>query len=259
MTDAPSTALIVGATGSIGRLAVSEALRQGYRVRALVRDPGRAGNLPGEVELVVGDLTEPATLPAAVDGVDAIVFTHGSTTREQDVRDIDYAGVANILKALNGRTVRIALMTAIGTTRPGVAYAGWKRRSERLVRASGNPYTIVRPGWFDYNEPGQRAIVMLQGDTRQSGTPRDGVIARDEIARVLIDAIRCEAADRKTFELVAETGPEQGDLTPVFAALDTDQPDALDGMRDSRTAPLEHEPQSFQRDLAEVTALCSRE
>ncbi|WP_330996549.1 NAD(P)H-binding protein [Burkholderia diffusa] len=25
----------------------------------------------------------------------------------------------------------------------------WKRRSERLVRASGNAYTIVRPGWFD--------------------------------------------------------------------------------------------------------------
>jgi uncharacterized protein YbjT (DUF2867 family) len=27
----------------------------------------------------------------------------------------------------------------------------WKRRGERLVRASGLPYTIVRPGWFDYN------------------------------------------------------------------------------------------------------------
>jgi uncharacterized protein YbjT (DUF2867 family) len=31
----------------------------------------------------------------------------------------------------------------------------WKRRGERLVRASGLPYTIVRPGWFDYNDAGQ--------------------------------------------------------------------------------------------------------
>ncbi|GAP53617.1 NAD dependent epimerase/dehydratase, partial [Arthrobacter sp. Hiyo6] len=69
------------------------------------------------------------------------------------------------------------------------AYARWKLRSERLVRASGNPYTIVRPGWFDYNQPDQRTIVMLQGDRRQSGSPADGVIARDQIARVLIDSL----------------------------------------------------------------------
>ena len=187
MNAHPSTLLMVGATGSIGRYAVAEALRQGYAVRALVRDRARAVRiLPDGVDLVIGDLTRPDTLGPALDGVDAIVFTHGSTTSERDVRDNDYTGVANILKALDGRRTRIALMTAIGTTRPGVAYAQWKLRSERLVRASGNPYTIVRPGWFDYNQPGQRKIVMLQGDRRQSGSPADGVIARDQIARVLI-------------------------------------------------------------------------
>ena len=254
MTDRPTTVLIVGATGSIGRHAVTEALGQGYRVRALVRDAARARRLPDEVEFVIGDLTRPATLPAAVDGVDAIVFVHGTTTRESDVRDVDYTGVANILKALDGRRVRITLMTAIGTTRPGVSYAEWKLRGERLVRASGNPYTIVRPGWFDYNEPNQRTIVMLQGDTRQSGTPRDGVIARDEIARVLIDALSSEAADHKTFELVAEGGAEQDDLTSVFATLATDAPGALDGAKDAAVLPLESEPELFRRDLDAVRA-----
>jgi uncharacterized protein YbjT (DUF2867 family) len=56
--------------------------------------------------------------------------------------------VRNILTVLAGRPVRIALMTAIGVTAPA-DYYDWNRRSERLVRASGNPYTIVRPGWFD--------------------------------------------------------------------------------------------------------------
>ncbi len=191
MSHRPSTVLIVGATGSIGRYAVAEALQQGYAVRALVRDQNRAARiLPDGVDLVIGDLTRPATLGPAVDGIDAIVFTHGSTTSERDVRDNDYTGVANVLKALNGRRTRIALMTAIGITRPGAAYAQWKLRSERLVRASGNPYTIVRPGWFDYNQPDQRTIVMLQGDRRQSGSPADGVIARDQIARVLIDSLQ---------------------------------------------------------------------
>ncbi|MDR7084696.1 uncharacterized protein YbjT (DUF2867 family) [Arthrobacter ginsengisoli] len=255
MNPRPSTVLVAGATGSIGRHAVAEALRQGYAVRALVRDRARAARiLPDGVELVVGDLTRPETLEPATAGVDAIVFTHGSTTNERDVRDNDYAGVANVLRALGGRRVQIALMTAVGTTRPGVAYAQWKLRSERLVRASGNPYTIVLPGWFDYNQHDQRTIVMLQGDRRQSGTPADGVIARDQIARVLIESLHIDAADHKTFELVAEHGPEQTDLTPVFGALLPDSSESLDAVEDAVDLPVTSEPETFRHDLATISA-----
>ena len=65
MSTRPTTVLIVGATGSIGRHAVVEAVHQGYRVRALVRNPARAKSLPEQAELVVGDLTRPDTLDAA--------------------------------------------------------------------------------------------------------------------------------------------------------------------------------------------------
>ncbi|MCG2623168.1 SDR family oxidoreductase [Arthrobacter sp. I2-34] len=252
MTSGPSTVLIVGATGSVGRYAVAAALRQGYAVRALVRN--RARVLPDSVELAVGDLTRPDTLGPAVEGVGAIVFTHGSTTRERDVRDNDYAGVANILRALGGRRVRFALMTAIGTTRPGVAYAQWKLRSERLVRASGNPYTIVRPGWFDYNQPGQRKIGMLQGDKRQSGSPADGVIARDQIARVLIDSLHLDAADHKTLELIADHGTEQDDLTAVFNTLTPDPGESLDAAEDTVDLPVTGEPATLRQDLAAISA-----
>ena len=78
MTTRPRTVLVVGATGSIGRLVVDEAIAQGYAMRALVRDPGKARQLPASVQLVVGDVTRPGTLPAAVDGVDAVVITLGS-------------------------------------------------------------------------------------------------------------------------------------------------------------------------------------
>lgn len=255
MNDRPSTVLVVGATGSIGRYAVAEALQHGYAVRALVRDQARAVRiLPEGVDLVIGDLTRPDTLGPAVDAVDAIVFTHGSTTGERDVRDNDYTGVANVLKALDGRRAYIVLMTAIGTTRPGVAYAQWKLRSERLIRASGNPYTIVRPGWFDYNQPDQRTIVMLQGDRRQSGSPADGVIARDQIARVLIDSLHIDAADHRTLELVAEHGPDQDNLTAVFASLSPDSDASLDGTEDIVDLPMESEPEMFRRDLAKIRA-----
>ncbi|MBT2595918.1 NAD(P)H-binding protein [Arthrobacter sp. ISL-72] len=145
-------------------------------------------------------------------------------------------------------------MTAIGTTRAGVAYAQWKLRSERLVRASGNPYTIVRPGWFDYNQPDQRKVVMLQGDRRQSGSPADGVIARDQIARVLIDSLHTDEADHKTLELVADHGPEQEDLATVFGSLTRDSGESLDAAEDTVDLPVAKEPERFRQDLATVSA-----
>ncbi|MDQ1058640.1 uncharacterized protein YbjT (DUF2867 family) [Arthrobacter globiformis] len=114
---------------------------------------------------------------------------------------------------------------------------------QRLVRASGNAYTIVRPGWFDYNQPDQRKIALLQGDRRQSGSPADGVVARDQIARVLIDSLHIDAADHKTFELVADQGPEQEELTTVFTSLTPDSKEFLDGAEDLVDLPIDDEPQ----------------
>src|SRR3974390_2298132 len=49
----PATVLAVGATGSVGRLVGAEALEQGYKLRALVRNPDKAGGvLPSQADLV---------------------------------------------------------------------------------------------------------------------------------------------------------------------------------------------------------------
>ena len=100
-------------------------------------------------------------------------------------------------------------MTAIGVTNRDGDYNrrteahDWKRRGERLVRASGLPYTIVRPGWFDYNKADEHRLVFLQGDRRHAGDSSDGVIARRQLAEVLVASLTSDAALRKSFELVA--------------------------------------------------------
>jgi uncharacterized protein YbjT (DUF2867 family) len=256
MTIPRMTVLVVGATGSIGRLVVEEALRQGHAVRALVRTPGKSRRLPPEAQVVVGDVTRPDTLPGAVDGVDATVFTLGSDgAGKVGAESVDYGGVRNVLDALGSRTVRIALMTSIGVTNRTGAYNrateahDWKRRSERLVRVSGLPYTIVRPGWFDYNSPDEHQLVLLQGDTRQAGDPSDGVIARRQIAEVLVRSLASDHALRKTFELIATTGPAPDDFDALFAPLDADPQGALDGVHDMANMPLEDEPRPVRDDL----------
>ena len=261
MSTTTMTVLVVGATGSIGRLVVAEALRQGHAVRALVRDAARARGLPQDAQRVVGDLTRAETLAAAVESVDAVVFTHGSSGGgKSGAEQVDYGAVRNVLRALAGRSVRLALMTSIGVTNREGAYNrsthihDWKRRGERLVRASGLPYTIVRPGWFDYNEQDQRRLVLLQGDRRHAGDPSDGVIARQQIAEVLVRSLTSDAARAKTFELVAERGPAPKDLEPLFTALEADAAGALDAVRDAANMPLDDEPASVRDDLRQLSA-----
>ncbi len=261
MTVPPMTVLVVGATGSIGCLVVAEALRQGYAVRALVRTPGKARRLPQKAQVVPGDVTRPETLAGAVDGVDAVVFTLGSDgAGKVGAESVDYGGVRNVLGALGSRTARIALMTSIGVTNRTGAYnrateaLDWKRRSERLVRASRLPYTIVRPGWFDNNGPDEHRLVLLQGDTRQAGDPSDGVISRRQVAEVLVSSLGSDHALRKTFELIATAGQAPDDFDALFAPLDADPQGALDGVHDMTNMPLEDEPRPVRDDLDAVLA-----
>lgn len=249
------TVLVVGATGSIGRLVVEESLRRGFTTKALVRESSstRARGLAPGVELVIGDLSDAGSLAAAVENVDAVVFTHGS--HGGDVEAVDYGGVRAVLTALGDRPARISLMTAIGVTvhdgphNRSTGAHDWKRRSERLVRASGRPYTIVRPGWFDYNEDDQLQLVFLQGDARRAGNSSDGVISRRQLAQVLVAALTSPEADHKTFELVAERGPATLQDALPFAATERDDLAGLDGVRDPDTLPLDAEPQTVLDDL----------
>jgi len=261
MSAAPLNVLVVGATGSIGGLVVDEAIRQDHKVRVLVRDLRRASKLPAGAERTVGDLTLPDTLVAAVDGIDAIVFTHGADGGgKAGAEHVSYGGVRNVLAALRGRRVRVALMTAIGVTNRTGSYNrstaahDWKRRGERLLRAGGLPYTIVRPGWFDYNAADQHRLVLLQGDTRQAGDPSDGVVARAQIAQVLVRSLTSASATRKTFELVAERGPATVDFDGLFASLDADTPGELDAVRDAPNMPLPQEPERVLEDLRRLAA-----
>ncbi|MFI6500661.1 NmrA family NAD(P)-binding protein [Nonomuraea typhae] len=65
------TFLVTGATGKAGRHVVDGLLRQGRKVRALTRNPGGV-RLPDAVEVVKGDLADPATLDGLFDGVTGV-------------------------------------------------------------------------------------------------------------------------------------------------------------------------------------------
>ncbi|MFI1968394.1 NAD(P)-dependent oxidoreductase [Streptomyces cinnamoneus] len=87
------TCLVTGATGYIGGRLVPELLAAGYRVRALARSPAKLRDHPwaGDVEVVRGDVTDAASVGAALRGIDvAYYLVHalgtGETFEETDRR-----------------------------------------------------------------------------------------------------------------------------------------------------------------------------
>jgi uncharacterized protein YbjT (DUF2867 family) len=254
--------LVAGATGSIGLHVVNTAIEMGHQPIALVRNKHKVKWLPRGADVFYGDVAMPETLTHLPKDIDAIIFTLGSDGQGRiGARAIDYGGVRNILRIFKDTPVRIALMTTIGVTaRLGswnqrTEVHDWKRRAERLLRASGHSYTIVRPGWFDYNNEDEHRIVMLQGDRRHTGTPEDGAISRAQIARVLVSALTNDKAKNKTFELVAIRGEAQQDLTPLFADLQSDDPQKNDGVLDTDNMPLSEEPECIINELNPNSAL----
>lgn len=106
----PGRVLVTGATGFIGgRVAELLALRDGWNVRALVRQPGSASRLARlPVEMVLGDLGKPAELARAVAGCDAVVHCAIGTAygNRKEIFEITVEGTRRLAEAARAAGVK---------------------------------------------------------------------------------------------------------------------------------------------------------
>ena len=115
--------LVMGGTQGTGYHIARRLLGDGYRVRVLAQNEAKARVRFGDtVEIMVGDVTQPATLPPALTGVDHVIVTVGVTKRpasERLVKAVEYDSTLNVLAAARdaGLAGRFMYMSAIGTTR----------------------------------------------------------------------------------------------------------------------------------------------
>jgi uncharacterized protein YbjT (DUF2867 family) len=155
MTNIDRTVVVLGATGQQGG-AVAAALRaDGWRVRAVVRDPSghRARSLTvGGVGIVRGDLRDPDSLRAAFSGAHGVFSVQPNSgqagadvTNEDEVRF--GAAVAEIAERCGvAHLVYSSAVTAGSAT--GVAHLDTKSRIEAHVRKLDIAHTIIRPATF---------------------------------------------------------------------------------------------------------------
>jgi len=165
--------MVTGGTGFLGSHAVKALADAGHDVRLLVRSPARIAPALGphgltDVDHVVGDVTDAASVAQALEGCDAVLHTANVYTldprRAQEMRDVNPRGTANVLRAAHERGMdpivhvssNAALMPSpdrpltpespLGD--PPGAYSQSKVEAERIARglqAEGAPVVIVNP------------------------------------------------------------------------------------------------------------------
>jgi uncharacterized protein YbjT (DUF2867 family) len=137
--------LVTGATGTVGRQVVSQLPAAEVRVRALTRNPDAAGLPPG-VEVVRGDLTDPAALDRCLDGVDAVFLVWTAPA----------GAVPAAVDRMAEHARRIVFLSSPHQT-PHPLFqqpnplAAMHAEIERLIQASGLRWTFLRPGMFAAN------------------------------------------------------------------------------------------------------------
>lgn len=214
------TIVVIGATGTIGSIVVARLVDRGRPVRAVTRDPHRASRiLPPGAEITTGDILSVAEMTPILADASAVIFTHGG---DHDQGKVYVEAIRTCLTAIKDPAAPIILMSSINVTNPAPGpYQGLlitKGEGEKVVRESGHPYCVIRPGWFDAVEPGDNAIVLAQGDTISTQGVR-----REHVAETMIAALDFPQALGKTVEVFSQPGSPYPDWAHLFGGTTTIQ------------------------------------
>jgi NADH dehydrogenase len=150
--------LVVGATGLVGGEVCRRLAARGIPARALVRatsDPAKVEALRSlGLDLVQGDLRDPASLTDACRGVSAVISTISSMpfAYEAGVNDItttDMEGSLHLVDAARAAGVQHFVYTSFsGNIDLDFPLRNAKRTVEAYLKLSGMTYTILRPSYF---------------------------------------------------------------------------------------------------------------
>lgn len=134
--------VVTGATGTVGRQVVARLREQGRPVRAVVRNPGSA-RLPADVEVVPGDLSDPASLTPHLAGAEALFLVWPFTSPEQA------AGLgAQTVRLIARQVQRLVYLSALAADGRPDSFWG---TIEGLIEKSGIAWTFLRPTGFAVN------------------------------------------------------------------------------------------------------------
>ena len=279
MNSTPLTVLAVGAAGPFAGLVVPELAKRGAKVRGLIRHPEQeaAVRAAGATEVALGDLTDPASVAAALEGVERVFYIAPAFLPDQakvgvafvaaakaaGVRRIVYSGVIHpIIAALDNHIAAAPVEEAI--LESGLEYAllhptlffqnfaeGWKDVLE--TGAYAEPWSADSLfSRVDYRDVAEVAAIALTEDRLNDGTYElcaEGSLNRHEVVALMGETLgrRIEAATVDPSKI-----PNRGE--PMLRMFDWYDHRGLRGNALTLRAILGREPRTIRAYIEELTA-----
>jgi uncharacterized protein YbjT (DUF2867 family) len=220
------TILIVGATGTLGRQIVSQAVELGYPVRCLVRNVKKASFLSNlGAELVYGDLTLPETLPFALRGITVVIdaATFRATEEVASLREVDLIGKVALIKAAKCANVKRFIFFSIANNREFTQIPLMRLKSsiESTLHNSGIPYTIFQISGFFQGIISQYAVPIL--DQQPILSTRDtspiSYINTQDISTFCLRSLLLDQTTNKTYVLGGQKSWLSGEIISLCEKL----------------------------------------
>jgi len=208
--------LVTAATGSIGNHLVRRLREQDVPVRALVRDDAKGGALGGDY--AVGDFDDPASVRAALDGVDR-VFLNGPGALPVEGEQPAVRGQKVVIDAARAAGVRHVVKVSVWDAGPGAPLSqGAHWQIEEYLRASGLGWSALRPAGFMQNFLAPTAFAP---DGRLIASYGDAPVAYIDAADIAASAAALLTAEQPSSGAVVLTGSEALTDAEVAAHLST--------------------------------------
>jgi uncharacterized protein YbjT (DUF2867 family) len=216
-----------GATGSIGRLALPMLRDKGFTIRAITRNPVRAAKEYGsDYQWVFGDVRDPDQMQRQLAGAQFVVCSIGYTEFEgpNGPQFVDYMGVRNLVDAAKAHGVKHFVLVSAGnigpyrdhTQNPRFGYvAYWKDKSERYLKQSGVPFTIVGPTGFTDGEGGVTGILLTDRSKFAMAT-----ITRADVAAVTVATVNNPQAIGKSLYIQNDPSRRPGTWLSEIAGVE---------------------------------------
>lgn len=233
-----SNILVLGATGGVGQIVVAKLIAQNYQIIAIVRNIEKAQKLFGNsanIKIFPGDVRQQKSLEKCLANqqIDVAISCLGTTafpsTRwwgDNNPKNTDYLGNQNLINVMPLHLKRFILVSSQGVERSDqfpykilnlFGVLDYKLKAENILKSSGLPYTIIRPGRltdgpytsYDLNtlikatSGNCQKIIVGQGDKLLGETSR--II----VAEACVEAFKLDCTINQTFEIINQVGKNE--------------------------------------------------
>ena len=218
--------LVIGATGHLGGKVVRALLDRNKSVRALVRPGSDAAILEKlGVEIVRGDMMDPASLKPTMEGMEALITTAAGYMRRRktDTPEIDLKGNFNLADAAQDAGLSRFVFTSILNAHQAtyVPHFWNKKIVEDYLEEHGIPFVSLRPGAFidqgqDFTSGGVRKgqlMAYVRPDVRFTH------VLTEDLARYLAMAVDAPEAVGKRIDIGSDRPVSLAEIAEILSAL----------------------------------------